>query len=208
LFGAIPAHQLATIGQALHHAMNYFANDPLRDIAANITKLPLHDAKNAAYAQSITTLDAVIDEIIAERIAHPNNATDLLGMFLSARDDDDQPMSHTQLRDECKTLFVAHETTALTLTWSIWLLLRHPDCLRSLQRELTHVLGDRMPTMADIPNLVYTEQVIREAMRLYPPARHHCPLVYRRCHHWRVCHSCRQRCDTEPIRHAPRCALV
>ncbi len=171
LFGAITPRQLHTIGQALHDAMAYFANDPLRDIAASITKLPLHDAKNAAYAAAIDALDTVIDEIIAERMAHPSDATDLLGMFLAARDDDNQPMSHTQLRDECKTLFLAgHETTALTLTWSIWLLLRHPDCLQTMQRELTQVLGNRQPSMADIPNLVYTEQVIREAMRLYPPA--------------------------------------
>ena len=171
LFGAITPRQLTTIGQALHQSMNYFVNDPLRDILATITKLPLHTAKNATYASAIQALDTVIDEIITDRIAHPTNATDLLGMFLAARDDDDQPMSHTQLRDECKTLFLAgHETTALTLTWSIWLLLRHPDSARTMQTELTQVIGDRLPTMADIPNLVYTEQVIREAMRLYPPA--------------------------------------
>jgi len=171
LFGVITPRQLHTIGQALHDAMDYFASDPLRDIAASITKLPLHTAKNVAYAHAIATLDAVIDEIIAARIAQPRESTDLLGMFLAARDDDDQPMSHSQLRDECKTLFLAgHETTALTLTWSIWLLLRHPDCVRTMQTELTQVIGDRLPTMADIPNLVYTEQVIREAMRLYPPA--------------------------------------
>jgi cytochrome P450 len=171
LFGVITPRQLITIGQALHQSMEYFTNDPLRDIAASITRLPLYTAKNAAYAAAIQALDTVIDEIIAERITQPRESTDLLGMFLSARDDDDQPMSHSQLRDECKTLFLAgHETTALTLTWSIWLLLRHPDCVRTLQAELTQVIGDRLPTMADMPNLVYTEQVIREAMRLYPPA--------------------------------------
>lgn len=171
LFGAITPRQLHTIGRALHQAMDYFVNDPLRDIAASITKLPLHTAKNAAYAAAIQALDTVIDEIIADRIANPTTATDLLGMFLAARDDDNLAMSHTQLRDECKTLFLAgHETTALTLTWSIYLLLQHPDCVQTLQAELAAVLGNRQPTMADIPNLVYTEQVIREAMRLYPPA--------------------------------------
>lgn len=171
LFGAITSQQLALIGQTLHNAMNYFASDPLRDIAANITKLPLHDAKNAAYDHAIATLDTVIDEIIAGRIAQPRESSDLLGMFLAARDDDDQPMTHTQLRDECKTLFLAgHETTALTLTWSIWLLLKHPESLQLIRTELNQVLGNRLPTMADVPNLVYTEQVIREAMRLYPPA--------------------------------------
>jgi cytochrome P450 len=92
-------------------------------------------------------------------------------MFLAARDDDGTPMSPEQLRDECKTMFLAgHETTALTMSWSLWLLATHPDIQRRLADEIRTVIGHRMPTLEDIRSLPFTEQVIREAMRLYPPA--------------------------------------
>ncbi|MCX6015414.1 MAG: cytochrome P450 [Chloroflexales bacterium] len=141
LFGAISPRQPHTIGQALHQSMDYFTNDPLRDIAASITRLPLHTAKDAAYAQAIGALDTVMDEIIAERIDQPRESTDLLGMFMAARDDDNQPKSHSQLRDDCKTLIWAgHETTAITLTWSIWLLLCHPDCIQTMHANSRRLL--------------------------------------------------------------------
>jgi cytochrome P450 len=80
-------------------------------------------------------------------------------------------MSATQLRDECKTMFLAgHETTALTLAWSMWLVARHPVVGHTLRSEIQRVIGTRAPTFDDIPQLGYVDQVLREAMRLYPPA--------------------------------------
>jgi cytochrome P450 len=76
-----------------------------------------------------------------------------------------------QLRDEAMTLVLAgHETTALTLGYALDLLARHPEAAARLQREIDDVLGDRAATAADMPKLRYAEGVVRESMRLYPPA--------------------------------------
>jgi cytochrome P450 len=75
------------------------------------------------------------------------------------------------VRDEAMTIFLAgHETTANALSWTWYLLSRSPDVEARLHDELARVLQGRVPTLADIPALPYVEQVITEAMRLYPPA--------------------------------------
>ncbi len=80
-------------------------------------------------------------------------------------------MTDRQLRDEVVTLVLAgHETTALALFDVLYLLHRSPDVQDRLDAELDAVLGGRVPTAEDVPRLKYTEWVVREAMRLYPPA--------------------------------------
>jgi cytochrome P450 len=80
-------------------------------------------------------------------------------------------MSDTQVRDEALTLFLAgHETTANTLTWTWYLLSQHPDVEKKLHKELDEILQGRVPTFEDVPRLVYTEMVVAESIRLYPPA--------------------------------------
>jgi len=107
----------------------------------------------------------------AERRAGGKDEGDLLSMLLAARDEDGSQMNDQQLRDEVMTLFLAgHETTALTLSWSWYLLGRHPEAEKRFHRELDEVLGGRAPAMADLPKLKYTEQIAKECMRLYPPA--------------------------------------
>jgi cytochrome P450 len=92
-------------------------------------------------------------------------------MLMLARDDEGQSMSEGQLRDEVITLLLAgHETTALALSWTWYLLAQHSDVDTKLAAELRDVLGGRAPTVGDLPQLRYTEQVVTEAMRLYPPA--------------------------------------
>ena len=79
-------------------------------------------------------------------------------------------MTERQLRDETVTLLLAgHETVALALSWTCYLLSQHPEVERRLVEELRQVLGNRSPRMADLPALRYTEQVIKEGLRLYPP---------------------------------------
>jgi len=80
-------------------------------------------------------------------------------------------MTDAQVRDEAVILFLAgHETTALALTYSLYLLATHPDRQRRLAEELDRVLGGRPPALGDLESLAYTENVVLEAMRLYPPA--------------------------------------
>ena len=120
--------------------------------------------------RAIARLESLIFRIIHERRAGGLNNGDLLSMLLQARDENDQPMTDRELRDEVMTLFLAgHETTAVTLTWTWYLLATHPEVEAKLAAELQNVLGGRWPSVADLPQLCYTEKVIKESMRVYPP---------------------------------------
>jgi cytochrome P450 len=80
-------------------------------------------------------------------------------------------MPDSQVRDEAITLILAgHETSALTLSYTLMLLAQHPDVQARLVCELQDVVGDHTPTAAHAKRLPYADAVIREAMRLYPPA--------------------------------------
>ena len=102
--------------------------------------------------------------------AHPLTPSSLLDRLVAAQDDDGTRMTDRQLRDEMMTLYLAgHETTALTLSWAWLLLAQHPEAEDRLVAEWRKVLGGRTPTPDDLPNLPYTDAVITEAMRVYPP---------------------------------------
>jgi cytochrome P450 len=108
---------------------------------------------------------------------------DLLSRLMETQDSDSlnnnqEKMSDKQVRDEVMTIFIAgHETTANALTWTFYLLSQNQDIETKLHDEIDSVLGDssgnnignRIPTADDIPKLQYTEKVLRESMRLYPP---------------------------------------
>ena len=96
---------------------------------------------------------------------------DLMSMLLHAQDaDTGERMSDTQLRDELMTLLMAgHETTANALAWTWVLLAENPEAEARLGAELDEVLNGRAPTLSDLPNLRYTEWVVKESMRLLPP---------------------------------------
>jgi cytochrome P450 len=96
---------------------------------------------------------------------------DLLSMLMLSVDEDGEFMDDTQLRDEVATLFAAgHETTSNVLSWTWYLLAQHPELEARLHEELDTVLAGRQPTLADLPSLPYSLQIIKESMRLYPPA--------------------------------------
>jgi cytochrome P450 len=92
-------------------------------------------------------------------------------MLLIARDEETgQGLTDRELRDQLLTFIVAgHETTAVALGWTLYLLDRNPPIARRLRDEVDAALGDRIPTAADLPGLPYVRQVIEESMRLYPP---------------------------------------
>ena len=121
--------------------------------------------------RAIRELDSIVYKIIHDRRESGEDRGDLLSMLLRVQDEDDGSyMTDRQLRDEILTLFLAgHDTTALTLTWTLYLLSQNPDREAKLLDELSFLNG-RPPTLEDRPHLKYTEQVIIETMRLYPPA--------------------------------------
>jgi cytochrome P450 len=126
---------------------------------------------NRRFHRTAQRLDEIVFGIINERRAHKSDRGDLLSMLLAAQDDDGSQMSDQQLRDEAMTLFLAgHETTALTMSWTWYLLAQHPAVEAKLLAELDAVLDGRLPSVNDLPALKYADQIIKEAMRLYPPA--------------------------------------
>ena len=126
------------------------------------------------FERAKDTVDSVIYKIIRERRAsRVTDKGDLLSILLLAQDEDGGGgMTDEQVRDECLTLFLAgHETTANALTWTWYLLSQNPEAERKFHAELDRVLaGKRLPTFEDYPNLKYTEAVLAESMRLFPPA--------------------------------------
>ena len=125
---------------------------------------------NRRLARAIKRLDDVVYGIIRER-RPGEDRSDLLSMLLLARDETGVGMSERQVRDEVMTLLLAgHETTAIALTWAFLLLDRHPHARARLRAELGQALDDRTAAPDDVPALAYTQAVINETLRLYPPA--------------------------------------
>jgi cytochrome P450 len=170
LFDADVESQARNVGHALTAVLDSFWTTmlPFFDLLEHLP-LPVFRRSRNARAE----LDAIIYRMIEERRKSPSDRGDLLSMLLLAQDEeaDGRGMSDRQVRDEAMTIFLAgHETTANALAWTWYLLSSAPHVEERLHAELDRVLGGRLPTIADLPNLTFVEQVITESMRLYPPA--------------------------------------
>jgi cytochrome P450 len=122
------------------------------------------------FLKHVARLDDVLRDLIARRRAGAEG-DDLLWRFITARDEDGQPMPDKQLRDEAITMFLAgHETTSLAITYAWDLMTRNPDALNRLVREVDEALGERAATMEDMGKLPWTKAVVQETLRLHPPA--------------------------------------
>ena len=125
-----------------------------------------------ALRRSVKRMFGVIEGIVdAHRRAGAAQGDSAIGLLLRARDEDTgQPLDADALRNEAVVLFMAgHETTANTLAWTWFMLSQTPDVEARLHAELDAVLGGRLPTLADVPRLVYARAIIDEVLRLYPP---------------------------------------
>jgi cytochrome P450 len=168
LFDADVEGAAADIGQALTDALGLFGALSL-PFGNLVLKLPLPAVRR--FRRGKARLDAEVQRMVSERRSDGRDRGDLLSMLLAARDEDGQPMSDGQLRDEAMTLFLAgHETTANALAWAFHLLGQNPEVDAALQEELRTVLGGRRPGPDDVPQLRLTTAVFSEALRLYPPA--------------------------------------
>jgi cytochrome P450 len=150
MFGGDVAGQSAEIGDAMDTVMESFAAP-----SSLFGLIPLPPSPRESYA--MRKLDALVDRLIDGNTSCPHLLSRLGG-------------TRKQLRDQVKTFLAAgHESSALALTWAFWLLDSHPETDARLSEELSRVLDGRHPEPSDYANLTYTQAVIKESLRLYPP---------------------------------------
>lgn len=167
LFGTELDEDSRRVGEALYVAMDHIVSR-FRSVVKLPEWLPTPAHKRADRA--FHDLDAIVYRLIDKRQAGEGLGDDLLTALVQARDEQGEPLSRTELRDEVMTLLLAgHETTALAMTWALWLLARHPEAEARLHAELAQVLNGRPPEVADLARLPFADGVIKEALRLYPP---------------------------------------
>jgi cytochrome P450 len=170
LFDSDVEEEADEIGEALTTTLHEFNRMSL-PFARLLARLPLPAKRR--FREARERLDSTIYRMINERRASGEDRGDLLSMLIQARDEegDGTGMTDKQLRDEAMTIFLAgHETTANALTWTWYLLSQHPEIEARFHAEVDDVLKGAPPAAEDFPRLRYTEMVLAEAMRLYPPA--------------------------------------
>lgn len=169
LFGAdLRPETVEVIGESLAAAIRQY---DARVKTGFLLKAKWSTPGNVRARKAVQRLDGILYEIIDHRRKARKETDDLLSMLLEARDENGDGMNEKQLRDEVMTLLLAgHETTASALTWTFYLLAQNPDVEKELLKELGDVLHGRMPIYEDLPNLRFTDAVVRESLRLYPPA--------------------------------------
>ncbi|MEE7626524.1 cytochrome P450 [Methylobacter sp. Wu8] len=167
MFSTSVLDKIERIAPALDTLLRYAAKSVI-----NPLRIPLFipTQANREFNAASSLLDDLIYGIIEQRRAQPAAHSDLLDMLLNASDENGELMSDKQIRDEVITIFTAgHETTANLLTWTLYLLARHPDVLAKLRQELDTLLHGEIPTAEDLQQFVYTRAVLNESMRLRPP---------------------------------------
>ncbi|MFD2573906.1 cytochrome P450 [Spirosoma soli] len=171
LFGSDVVGKLDGLSSALD-TLQYYANQRMLSPIRFPMKWPT--PAHQRFRRASALVDSFIYGVINQRRQNSTSQhDDLLDMFLNAEDEETgERMSDQQLRDECVTLFAAgHETTAVSMAWTLHLLANHPDVLTRLRAEVTSVVGDAPTPSADVFRaLPYTMQVVQESLRLYPPA--------------------------------------
>jgi cytochrome P450 len=168
LFGTTLAGESERIGRSMTFLMRHYlsrARSPWRIPEAWPTRANKIARRDRAY------LDSLVYRIIEERKKETRPRQDLLSMLMAAMNEDGSRMTAKQLRDETMTLFLAgHETTALALGWTWYLLSENPQAEGKLHEELDGALRGNPATVADLERLPYLHAVVRESLRLYPPA--------------------------------------
>jgi cytochrome P450 len=122
------------------------------------------------FKRALQTLNVTVDDIIRKHREEGSAHKDLLSMLFSGNQDAQGNFGDRELRDQIITMLLAgHETTANSIAWTFYLLSRHPWAWQRLRDEVDQVLGGRVPTHEDLPELVWTRMLFEESLRLYPP---------------------------------------
>jgi cytochrome P450 len=163
LFDVDIREQEGAIGEALETVMNRAVRSIRRPVDV---PLWVPTPGNRRFNAAMDDLTAVADRIIDQHRAGGGDTDTFVSLLLGK----DEELSRQQLRDEVITILLAgHETTALALTYALHLLSENPEKRETLQAELDDVLEGRTPTVTDLDDLPYTERVVEESMRFYPP---------------------------------------
>lgn len=168
MFGTSVLDKIEQIAPALDTVLRFAAKSLMSPIAI---PLAIPTPSNVAFKKAMAFLDGIIYGIIDERRGEPTGNGDLLDMLLAARDGvTGELMSRKQMRDEVITIFSAgHETTSNLLTWTLYLLTKHPSIAEKLREELQLVTDDKPLQYDHLPSLNYTKAVINESLRIRPP---------------------------------------
>lgn len=160
--------QASVVEEAFNVVFKY-ASDRINVFLTTPQNVPTRD--NLRFEEAINTLEQVVFGLINQRRQSGKDTGDLLSMLVFARDEETgEGMSDKQLRDEVMTILLAgYDATLNALSWTWYLLSKHPEVERRLYAELDEVLKGRVPTALDLKNLKYTSMVLKESMRLYPP---------------------------------------
>ncbi len=165
----ISDEELKIVGDGIDQLQEYIMKQVRMPLMKPWFKL---SGQHQHYHKIFNQLDKLIHKVIEDRKEMKERPGDLLTMLIeSVYEDTGEGMTNEQLRDESLIMFVAgHETTALTMSWTWYLLSKHPEVTQKLLAEYDRVIGDRDVQFEDLMQLTYTEQVLNESMRLYSPA--------------------------------------
>ena len=207
LFGADVTREATDVGRLMVAVLDA-ANDRLNRVLRLPSWVPTR--RNLREKRALARLDELLDSFIAAHRASGEKPADLLSVLLAATDEDSGiRMSDRQLHEEMMTLFLAgHETTAMALTWTWYLLSQHPEVEEKLVGEVSRVLRGRAPTVADLAQLPYTEMVVRESHALVSAGGGIRAGADRGRPHRRIRRPPRQPCHRQHVRAAPRPALL
>ena len=168
-------------------SMDFSGTEHALSDAVTVVTQTMNDAFRIAFAQfpfdipgigsghsvrrAIARIRATLEEIIARHEREGSDAGDIVSMLVAARDEEGHRLSPGQIMDHLLTLFVAgHETLANALTWACYLLAQHPHVTSKLLNELESQMAGQPPMPSDLERLPYLEQVVKEVLRIYPPA--------------------------------------
>lgn len=169
LFGTgLSNEEMDRVSKALDYSVNYI----LKAIVLNSLPKWMPAPGKKEFERSIRQIDETVYRIIADSRKDHGAQNHMMAMLLDMVDDETgEGMTDQQLRDEVTTLFLAgYETTSIALTWAWDFLTHRPEVMEKLQAEVDAVLGDRLPTFADLMQLPYCRMVLQETLRIRPSA--------------------------------------
>jgi cytochrome P450 len=168
LFDVDLTQESHSLGTAFDNAREY---PNRRRYSLRTLRINLPFTTYGRFVRAKALLDKTVYDLIERRRSTGEDTGDIVSMLLAARDEDGSALNDVQVHDELMTLLAAgHETTANALTWTFYLLSQNPTERDKLLAELHNVLNGRSPTVEDLTRLPYLEMVVKESMRLFPPA--------------------------------------